>query len=279
MPIVIQESVVVSRSSFDSSDPYSIIQSNISFLNSLFESQIRADEVCRDALRSYYVDYYLAQVQNGGFSQFVFNSGWSDEVAGHVREGLRAMGAGRHLKLFERLAEVVDGLGSKRLHRFLGGEYFGENADRDLIAESNLEDEFYRISEQEDLIALNSGWLRGLPHLVIMETEEMEKEVARLVSEIPDMDERIAAARAAEPRYYKLIRKLCSVAGHELDRVTAGDPTHEHDGRSVLAWHFITDKGHHYMVDLGHEAFMFHGESRSQVARVDASEEMSGDPS
>ncbi len=71
----------------------------------------------------------------------------------------------------------------------------------------------------------------------------------------------------------KLIRALCAAAGHELERVTAGDPTHLHAGQPVLAWHFITDKGHHYMVDADGRAAMFDGDSDQQVVEIEASDE------
>ena len=66
--------VVVSAESVASADPAEIIHSNIAFVNALFAEQVRPEEIASDALRSYHVDYYLAQVENGGFSQFVYNS-------------------------------------------------------------------------------------------------------------------------------------------------------------------------------------------------------------
>src|SRR5579872_3800744 len=93
-----RDAVVVSDASFRSDDPSEIVESNCSFLNALFEEYLTADEVSADALRSYYVDYYLAEVNNGGFSQFVYNSRWSPQVLAFVREGLRAMKAKRHLQ-------------------------------------------------------------------------------------------------------------------------------------------------------------------------------------
>jgi len=59
------QSVIVSRESFASAEPYDIVDSNISFVNALFAEYLRAEEISPDALRSYYADYYLAQVNNG----------------------------------------------------------------------------------------------------------------------------------------------------------------------------------------------------------------------
>jgi hypothetical protein len=266
-----REAVVVSKPSFKSSDPYDLISSNISFLNALFEEHLRHAEVSSDALRSYYVDYYLAEVNNGGFSQFVYNSRWEEEVVKLVREGLRAMGAQQHLALFEKVAGLVKRLGKKGLRAYLASEYFGDNAVRDNLNAPN--EDFFAISKQEDLIVLNSAWLRGLPNLMVLTIPQMEKEVKRRAEAIPDRAERIAEARASEPRYVKLIRALCERAGQQFEQVTAGDPAHKHAGRETLAWYFFTDRGLHYMVEADGKALMFRETSKKKICEVDAPDE------
>jgi hypothetical protein len=41
-------------------------------------------------------------VNNGGFAQFVYNTGWQPSVIGLVKEGLSAIGATKHAELFEK---------------------------------------------------------------------------------------------------------------------------------------------------------------------------------
>jgi len=60
----------------------------------------------------------------------------------------------------------------------------------------------------------------------------------------------------------KLIRALIAKAGHELSRVTGGDPNHQHNGQRVLAWHSLTDKGHHLHGDADGKAVMFNGTTK-----------------
>ena len=261
-------SVIVSDQSFASTDPYDIISSNIELVNALFGEYLRPEEIAPDALRSYYVDYYLAQVENGGFSQFVYNSRWSPIMNGLIREGLVAMKAVRHLALFNESAVLVERLGADRLQTYFESEYFGSNAERDTLDANN--DRFSTLSESEDLVALNAAWLRSLPGLEVKTTDEIKAEVARRGAALPDREERVRAALENEPRYMKLIRALCGSAGHELSRVTGGDPTHEHNGKRVLAWHFITDKGHHYMVDADGKALMFNGTTKEMVTEIAA---------
>ncbi len=125
------DAVVVSDTSFHSKDPGEIVESIIFFLNALFEEYLTPEEVSVTALRSYYVDYYLTQVNNGGFSQFVYNSDWNPQVVALIRDGMRAMKAKKHLEVFEEGARLVEQLGPSRLRAYLASEYFGENPDRD----------------------------------------------------------------------------------------------------------------------------------------------------
>jgi hypothetical protein len=258
--------LIVSDQSVASADPYDIVYSNIEFVNALFGEHLKADEIAPDALRSYYVDYYLAQVNNGGFSQFVHNSHWSPLMNGFIREGLAAMKAVEHLVLFNESAALVDRLGADGLQAFLESDLFGTNPTRDALDVNN--DRFYALTE--DLIALNAAWLRSMPGLKVKTPDEIKAEVSRRGVALPDREERIRAARENEPRYLKLIRALTAKAGHELSRVTAGDPNHQHNGQRVVAWHFLTDKGHHYMVDADGKAVMFSGTTKEMVTEVEA---------
>lgn len=267
----VDQSVVVSKESIESDDPYDIVYSNITFLKRLLQEHFTHAELSQNAMRSYYVDYYRGQVDNGGFSQFVYNSGWEPATIRFVREGLKSIGAEKHLKLFNESASILDRIGPDGMEKFFESEYFGENNERDILNE--FDEKFYHLAEQEDLIKLNSEWLRNLPELVVKSTEELKAEVERRAAELPDREERIARALAKEPRSRKLIRALCAQAGQDLSRVTAADPNHKHHGQAILAYHFITDVGHHYMVDVDGQAIMFNGDTHEKVVEIEASDE------
>jgi hypothetical protein len=257
--------VVVTRESLADPEPRAVIQSNIEFINALFSEHVRQSEISRDALRSYYVDYYLCEVLNGGFSQFVYNSRWDPETIALVREGLARIGAPRHAELFGE-GEALATARPSRLQSFFRSAFFGTNKERDRLDEVN--ERFTAIEESESLEGLNASWLRSRPDLIAVPERDMETEVRERASRIEDLETRKAEALAAEPRYMKLIRALCAAAGHSLQRVTAGDPTNQYEGKTVMAWHFITDKGHHYMVDLDDNAIMFVGKTREKVIEL-----------
>lgn len=266
IPNVSVQSVIVSDKSYASDDPYDIINSNISFVNALLEAYFNPDEISSNAFRSYYVDYYLAQLKNGGFSQFVYNSRWNEQVVTYVREGLVAMDARYQLAFFEQGAELVTALGQERLERFFESDYFDENAERDFL--NALNDQFAAIDQQENLIILNANWLRQLPDLVVLPIADMEAEVKRRSEALPDRDERIAYARSLEPEYMKYIRALCEQVGYELSRVTGANPRHKHAGQRMFAWFFITDHGPHYMIEANGKAQMFEGTTQELVSEI-----------
>lgn len=265
------QAVVVSEQSFESDDPYDIVYSNVSFLNALIEQHFREDELSTDAWRSYYVDLYVSQMDNGGFSQFVYNTRWENSLIQLVREGMQAMGATRHLEMLDQSAELVARLGSGGLQRFLDSDYFGDNAERDQLSDND--EAIYDLMDEEDLVALNSAWLRSLSSLVVLPRREMQAEIQRRIEAMPDRMERWEQAREDEPRYIKLIRALCQEADHELEKVTAGDPSFVYEGQQVIAWHFITDQGHHYMVDHDGKALMFIGDVHTHVTEIEATDE------
>jgi hypothetical protein len=176
--------VVVSKRSYESDDPNDIIESSISFVNASFESGLGPEDLAPDALRSYYVDYYLAQMNYGGSSQFVYNSRWHQQAITYVREGLAAIGATRHLALFEAAARSIQKFGARRLEAFFDSEYFGKNEARDEL--NGFGEGFFEVAREENLCSLNARWLRGLPQLSVLTIEEMKAEIKRRVAAAVD---------------------------------------------------------------------------------------------
>jgi len=284
------QSVIVSKESLDSDE---IVQSNIDFINALLESLYRYDELSRDGLRSYFVDYYLAEINNGGFLQFIFNTDWDEGIVRRVREGLQAMGAKKHLALFERAAAKLETPDRERLEETGDGADWISSGDfdREFTFDDDdkaffeaITDEFFELDRSEDLLELNANWLRSLPNLVVMAPDEIANEISRRAAALPDRAARATQALADEPRYTKLIRALCAAAGHEFSFVTAGE-RRTYDGQDVIAAHFITDRGHYYMIDVDHDiaggdgkAIMFDGESHRPIVEIKVSDIDSLDP-
>lgn len=251
--------IIVSKQSLESKDAYDVIMSNIDCLNTLFEHLLEYNEVSTAALNSYFVDYYLAQVNNGGFSQFVYNTNWDVVVVKHVREGLKAMNAAQHLALFEQSAQLIDRFSDEQLEQFLEGEYFGENEQRDIL--NAFDDQFYALNEIEDLIEYNSQWLKSHPQLQVVDENELDALLTEIAAQIPNLAERQQQALEDRPRYFKIITTLCESVAQTLQQITIGS-LEEYEGQNIMAWHFLTDAGHFYMLDLGDRALMINDEKQ-----------------
>ncbi len=161
--------VVVSRGGFESTDHYDLIESNITVVNLLRSEGFLDELISKEALQSYWVDFYRAQMLNGGFAQFVYNSRWSVPVINAVRAGLAAMGAAGHVAFFAIASARVDAVGDAKLAGFFSASLFGPNPTRDELQA----DGFIELHKREDLVEANYAYLRGLANLQVLSIDEM----------------------------------------------------------------------------------------------------------
>ncbi len=272
------DEIMISSDALESDDP-----------NMLFEEYLEPAEISRNALLSYYVDFYLAEVNNGGFLQFVFNSSWNDEIIDFVRTGLREMGATRNLTLFDEATALLEELDEAKLHAFLKDyENLPRNSDlRNRM--SAIDERFYDLAAKEDLLKLNAKWLKSQSNLRILSHTELAEEVARRSAAVPDRQQRVKAALESRPQYIKLISALCEKSGQRLEHITAGSRTLLCDGTTLremsseesdqmqddgaqtapITWYFITDKGLHLMAECDGKAIMFDDATKTKIAEIE----------
>ncbi len=161
--------VIVSQGGFAGTHLYDLIESNLTVVNLLRDEGYPVDQITAESRASYWVDFYLAQMNNGGFPQFVYNTRWAPMVIGEVEAGLVRMRAGEHLDLFRTLAARVAALPSGTLDAFLASDLFGDNPIRDQLSTND----FFPLNKRHGLIELNHGFLRGLPNLTVLSIDDM----------------------------------------------------------------------------------------------------------
>ncbi|WP_026556099.1 DMP19 family protein [Arthrobacter sp. 35W] len=252
-----------------------VVDANVNVVNEMYSALLSAEEIAADALRSYFVDFYLTQALAGGFAQYAFAVTDREEVDAFVRGGLQAMGATGHLDLFDRTAAAFAGLNDDDTEAYLDGA-LDESEERPsaVAALDQLDIDFESLLETEDLIALNAAWLRSLDNVLLLDGEEaLAAHIAGRVALVPDLAQRQADAEeealANAPTFELIIRELCDVAGYTLEKITMGDPNYIHDGEKTLAWHFTTDHGDYLMVEEDDEAFMINPETTEIIAAVE----------
>lgn len=283
--------LVLSQESINGGDA-DVVDANVDVVNAMYAELLDVEEIADNALRSYYVDFYLTQSLEGGFAQYVFTAPERENIDAYIRAGLGSMGAVAHLDLFNRTVAAFDSLSEDDADTYLDGDAAGDAAgDADgagLEADGGtgaseavrqleeLDVEFEELLETEDIIALNAAWLRGQEDLLVLDDEELDRHIAARVARIPNLAERQAEAaedaRLDAPEFELTIRELCDVAGHALQKITMGDPNYDHNGEPTLAWHFSTDQGEFLMVEDDDEAFMIHPDTKEIVAAVEFEE-------
>ena len=271
--ITTPQPVVLTSSSIEASDEETV-QANVTVIDAMHTALLHTEEMSPVAVRSYYVDFYLTQALEGGFAQYAFLALDRAATDTLIREGMAGMGATAHLELFNRAVESYDALSEEDTELYLDGSVddSGEVPDGVLRMEE-LDGEFEELLEQENITALNAGWLRRQADLVVLDDEEVGPYIQGLVAHIPDLPERRAQAEAEAledaPDFEVIIRELCDIAGYGLTKITMGDPNYIHDGEKTLAWHFSTDNGDFLMVEEEDEAFMINPETQEIVAAVE----------
>ena len=272
---------VLPRESINGSDA-DVVDANVDVVNSMYAELLDIEEIAPNALRSYYVDFYLTQTLGGGFAQYVFTTPDREDTDAYVRAGLEGMGATAHLDLFNRTVAAFDSLSEEEADAYLDGDADLEDATDTAVPDAvrlleELDGEFETLLETEDLIVLNAAWLRSQADLLLLDEEELDRHIAERVSRIPNLAERQAEAAEDDlldtPEFEMIIRELCAVAGHTLLKITMGDPNYDHDGQTTLAWHFSTDQGEFLMLEDEREAVMIHPDTKEILAAVEFEDE------
>ena len=107
--VIVRRTAVEAASKPD--EGYHLTEAIVSYVNDMQQVGVyAARELPAKAMQAYHADYYLAEVNNGGHSQFIHNSGealWPT-VSADALAGLAAMGAAaQHKILTEAVAWVA----------------------------------------------------------------------------------------------------------------------------------------------------------------------------
>ena len=183
--------IIVPQSAYDSEKAYSLPSAVVDFVNrAIGHAQFHRHEIPVQAMQAFHVDYYIAQVNNGGHSQYVGNSGWHQYQIDDIRAGLSAIGIEDGIELYEDLCAFADsnpeefraGMDACGFGQF--PEFF-QKADKLFFAGLN-----------DRLMKGNSDWIRSLDCLLVLEDEQYRKTMKELSRRNPEAAQRGAEAAA-----------------------------------------------------------------------------------
>lgn len=113
-------------------------------------------------MMAYGVFIYWTQIKNGGITQFVYNTGWSPVYVFSTQQGLENMKAPLNHKLFNKVAEYIDGLGSE-FETYLQMDYSSYAEKMKYLRE--LTDEYYDIQDEESVEELNYEFISSFDNV------------------------------------------------------------------------------------------------------------------
>lgn len=231
------ETVTLPRSAVDSADPYARVQAVVDFINALIEKgHYRTDELPAKAMQAYRADQYLAQVNNGGHSQFIHNTGATDEILTHAGDGLAAMGAAAQAGTLRDMADWVAKNPDAAADQtgFTGGR-------ADYL--DTLDTRFFAAEKQAPLTPLNSAWIAGWPELRVVDDAQYASAVDQVAAMNPHLEARKTAAgiRTCEAWLGEQLRLTLGIVGMAdtpaEPLLAIGGGGHEQiDGEAVTQW-------------------------------------------
>jgi hypothetical protein len=222
--------IIISIDSFHSQNEHDIVFSNNQYITKLFQNNIEEDKISEDALKSYYIDYYLSHIQYSGFSEFIKDFSNKPKILYYIYTGLETLKTKKHLKLFQKV-------------------FFEEN---DLLDDNTLDNEFKAIQETENLLHINHQWLISHPHLIIMNRDYIDKKIQDHIREYKE-----------DKRHIKIIKQLCTIIDEEFISVTAGDVNNIYN----RSWHFKTTKDHYYIIEKDNIVTLFNSFTKKEVTK------------
>jgi hypothetical protein len=216
--------ILVDAAVLDSAEPYDLVHADIHFVNwALSDAMLIPGEFPPEALFAYHVDFYLAQVNNGGHGQFAGNSQMSAPTIRNIEQGLAAIGAADFQAVFADFLAMMRS-DADLARRTLETRGF-TGTPEEIKA---LDERFFALNGTDRLIAQNATWLRGLASLKPLSADAMQAELAAIKASnrlLAARQAKLAAereAREAKDPVYSSAKRLCAVAGLTFAGFTAG---------------------------------------------------------
>lgn len=202
--------ILVPQSAFDDEASYALPDAVAAFVNhAIHTACYHREELPQQAMQAFHVDYYVAQVNNGGHGQYVRNSGWHQYQIDDIRAGLRAIGSDEAIALYEDLCALAD--------RYPDA-FRGKASESDLVAcDAFVAEADRRFFEGlgDRLTKANSDWIRSLDCLLVLEDAQYRETMAGLPARNPEHAKRKAEAeaQAAAARDRDPITQACRCIG------------------------------------------------------------------
>lgn len=174
--------IIVAQSAYEAwpDDPHPLVKGVIDYVNILTrQGHYTRAEVPARAMQAFHMDYYLAQVNNGGHSQFVRNTGANmDFTLRDIRAGLQTVDGGDYLMLVDALDVWIESYPDEAARQtgFVGG----------IAPEmTNLDKMFYGLEKGSSLREMIAGMIADAPELMVVPDHRLDEARDRVCAANP----------------------------------------------------------------------------------------------
>lgn len=192
----ISAQAIVADAAVASEHHYALTDANIYFVNRALGTQtILSDHLQPETLMSYYLDYYLGEVSNGGHEQFVRNMAVSSKVPWRhsqrmidpIAAALERLKAPRTAAVFRMVRDRLDKdhalmIGARNRGGF-DDDYYGKVAP--WLREADHK--HYEAVRAEQIRQRNSAFVRSWPSLIVVPNGEVDAAIAKLIANEPNL--------------------------------------------------------------------------------------------
>lgn len=260
---------------------YDLIQGLVNFVNAMTHDGLYSRfEIQQKAMQAYHADFYLAQVLNGGHSQFIHNCFANlPFVIKDVRAALQGMKADSILAIFERAAAWIEANPAevKQQTGFDGGRAA-------LLDE--LDTAFYKANDETPMIVSSSLWIKSWPELRAVDDADYVEAIRRVIMLNPLREERLIANSIVNLvtqtiDWFQVGVSLACSSGEkvELKLSIGGGSLMEIEGKHEMAFFVRTNapQPRYVVVTKEHAAAYEHIDTSHMPALDPADEHLSGD--
>jgi transcriptional regulator with XRE-family HTH domain len=249
------DKIWIDEAVLDSGSPRDVVQAVVDFVNGAMEiALVVPGEFPRQALFVYHMDYYIAQVNNGGHAQFAFNSGMNPQTLSNIENGLKAIEAKDLLCIFKDFCSAI--AGEARLDI---------DALYKLSTLKDLNNRFFALRPDDDISTKSIAWLRRLKLLKPLPAFALKSKLATLKAKNRLFQARQSKLVERPNPLFLAAKRLCLSAGLAFEGITAGKPT-ETPGVSI--WGVRTPRGIHFLRLDSETARLFDHEGKTQLAMI-----------
>ena len=222
-----------------------LVNGLVNYVNLMMEDGLYdPTQIPAHAMQSYHTDLYLAQVNNGGHSQFIGNlmGPYFDDTIRNIHKAFQGIGAQPYIQIF---AEFLNWMKQNpRLVEQQSG--FGDIP----AALNDLDTRFYALSKTHNLSNLNAKWIESWTDLRVVSTGSYQTEMQKLFESNPQKagNSRVRAIRIIEQDLWSSSKAKLNYVG--LKSASHILVTHVHiggdqliEGRSVPVFPIETSAG------------------------------------